>query len=734
MDERIAASTTADGMPLGNELTPQIQSSQVEVAEDGIEANQFDDDAAATLVYEDYMRAQSWLDNMSWLAEFQYIDYLYQSPNFELDWRQQTNRPARISRFNVAKNTRTMANQTRRAIFAGQTPFALVARGPLEGDSEQEMYLDAWTTLLDELCDRADFEYNLSLGIDCMALQGTMICVPGWETQDVVKKRRKRKAPPVSIENPLGGTTQVNTEASDDFEVIPEISEESWPFFEYRRLGTTFFDPKWRTPNRPDLSASYRIDWDTVTMEDLQQMRNQECYKDIPSDEDLKKFFLGDQFGDADGTPSGLAQQMQTNNSRVVHAEGEQKRTSSDPFEGPIVKITRWDGKNCMEILEYKGRRKTIRNGEHEIGMHALGYSGTWWNIDNSGYGFGIGRLNAGDQRMDQGVLNEVLKMIAYPMNAPLLYNTEDGNAPTQNVVMGLGTMWGLNAGKSGDINKAVKWLDRPEIPQEAWKIYELGKAGGEDLVGANSATMQGNVPGPGSSIVRTASGASRVAAKADEQIAEPVAHLEIVITRWLEFLYEMVCLKMPVKEIRKILSDKKGKAILDQIDMEKFLSFEFNFKVLAGAKLAAKAAIAQLIPFLLSLIQQPQLLQFLHEKGETINFGAIASLFLRMSELQGREDLIIPLTQQQQQMVASMNPAAVKTQIEQMLQKMKSEGKLAEINAQGQVDLRNSIVEKGVERAMARNDQATELATAQARQARDNDADILQNGVPGLQ
>jgi hypothetical protein len=63
----------------------------------------------------------------------------------------------------------------------------------------------------------------------------------------------------------------------------------------------------------------------------------------------------------------------------------------------------------------------------------------------------------------------------------------------------------------------------------------------------------------------------------------------------------------------------------------------------LAGQKLAAKAAISQLIPSLLQLLQQPQQMEYMHQKGWTINFLAIEKI----------------LTDQEKQQVAQLNPNA---------------------------------------------------------------------------
>lgn len=724
----IASRPGGDGFPVGNELTPLIQRHQVEIAEDGVEAPLLDDNAAATVVWMDFQRASAWLEDKAWLAEWQYIDYLFQSPNFEGDWRTGMQGTARISRFNVAKNATTMSNQVRRSIFTDQSPFLLEPEGRLADDPDAETLVDAWTHILNVLDQRADFEYNLTLLIECQALQGTGNAVPRWDERTVVKRGRRRLKPPVKIDQPVGPPAVVNTWESDKFKDYREEVTESWPTFEFRRLGMTIWDEKWNTPNRPDLSAHCRIDVDYVVFQDLQQMREMDCYFDIPEDDELLRYFLDNPYGDAQ-SPNNTAMEMDGNNNILVKAAGEYRTSSADPTQKPMMKLSYWTAECVYEMLVWDGRRKIIRNERHELQDHALGYSATWWNIGNSGYGLGIGRINAGDQRMNQGVLNEVLKMIAYWTTAPLAYNTLYGNTPPQNMVTALGTFIGLNAPEGTDISKVMRYLEKPAIPAEAWKIMELAQVGGADEVGANQGAMQGQITST-QGMARTATGANRAATQSDAQIADPVAHLEGIIVRWNRFKIQMVKTVMPIDEIRSILSQKFSDAIINAIDLDKLLDVEFSIKVLAGQKLAAKAAISQLIPFLLQLLQQPQLMEYLHQKGKTINFLAIEKIFLRVSELQGAEDIIVDLTPEEMENVKAMNPNAQRVQAAATLEKLRGQNKIAEVQEQGKNAIQHTVVQETLKHVAGTVPLENEFGLAEGRLDRNVDMQELQGGV----
>lgn len=702
-------------------INPDIQPGQVTTTPGGVKAPAFDDDAAASIVVSNYEKSKAYLETNSWLLEWQAADILYQSPVNDLWTRVADGRPVRISRFLVAKNTVTMANQVHQAVWGQQKPFALQP----EGDTT-ELELEAWTHLLWVLMKRAKAEYHFGLANHSAALYGTGVLRPGVETKTIRKKVRKRKVAEPKISMPISGEESVPTEKSDDFEVVPQEVKETWPFIEYMRLGTALFDPEWRTPNAPEESARYVIDYEVVDFQGLQRLRALPCYKNIPGDEELKKWFLNHPQGDA-APASQTADLMTSQSSVVAHAEGEQRQMSADPFKKPYPLISMWDEERVTVVWCVEGRYLVIRNDEHDIGDHALHYTMNWWDIPNMGYGIGIGRLNSGDQRMEQGVLNEVLKMIGMWFNTPLL--TRRGlNAPTQNVIAGLGTFLAVDTAPGEHVKDAVAYIDKPAIPREAWQVYQEAKEGGQDLVGANSTTMQGNLGGPGSSAMRTAAGVNRVGGKADENVSGPVMQQGNALERFLYFLVDVVRLKMPPAEIRQILKKKYAKAILDQLDMEKFLNAEFGMNVLAGMRMMARQAIQQLIPFLLQIIQQPQALDALHQTGRTIDFAAIEGLFIRMSELDGNADNIYrQMTKQEAAAYKQNSPGAQKVAGQIAVEKQRGQNKLQEAETKGQVDQTNKITEIAAEHMAG----AIPLERAEGLVERNQDETYLRSGVP---
>lgn len=710
-------------MPTGQREIGEIRRENlVSVGADGESEPAVDDDAAAELVWRNYQNSKSYLEQNSWLLDWQATDYYYQNQNNDRWLRPADGRPVRIARYIIAKNVNTMDNQVHRGVWGNQKPFALQPEG-----ATPELLLEAWTHLLWVLMKRAKAEYNFGLAGECSRLQGTGILQPGWEERKVVKKRRKRKTPEPTAALPIGGEQKVPTQESDAFEVVTETVTESYPFLNFRKLGFTFFDENWSTPNAPEESAAFVIDCDYVDFRDLQQLRALPCYKNIPDDETLINYFIQNPMTGT-AAPSTVAEGLaDAQSSLAMHAAGEWRNRGVNPFTTKLMLLTMWTAERAQAILCYDGRKLTVRNDEHDMGDHALHYTFNWWNIPNAGYGMGIGKLNLDDQRMETGVLNEVLKMIGMWFNTPLLIRRGE-NAPTQNVVTGLGTFWQVDAGSEGDIRRAVGYIEKPLIPAEAWKVMDIALHGGEDLVGANSTTMQGNLGGPGSSAMRTAAGVNRVGGKADESIAKPVLFESMALERFIYFLIEQVKLKMPPEEIRQILRRKYAKAILDAIDLEQFVNAEFTVNVLAGQRLMAKQAIQQLIPFILQILQQPQIQNFYNQTGMMLDYESLFSILVRMSELDGNIDNIFrPMTPRERVMYKQNSPGAQKVQGQLAVEAQRGKNKLAETQARSSGDLTTKLAVVAAEHAAG----PLPLERAEGLLERNTDEHELAGGVP---
>lgn len=679
------------------------------------EAPKWDDDAAASLLVQDYNTARAYLEEQEWMMQWNENDLLYQSP---ILYNGVDPSQARASRFTVNNQSNTMSDAVRDGMFSEKPPFFMRPRG-----KTTQNLVDAWTALLDVLLDRMNFRYWTGLGIESQTLDGTGVWKCGWSIRKRVVKKRVPRGQPEQINMPAANTENVNTTESDAFKIVLDIIEESYPWIQNRMLGTTLFDPGWRTPNAPNLSAGYVIDVDYASWHDLEKMRLQGCY-DIPDSETLKEFFFHHA---GQGAPEGssIETYLSREGSPVNHAESRGSVTTADPLAQTLLMLERHDESTVITGLCINSRWLIIRNEEHGLGRMPH-FAANWRNVKNMGYGMGIGRLVGGDQRIEQGVLNHSLNLLAYQFN-PAILHAQGSNAPTQNRVIRAGGFFAVTP-IGNDVRNAMAIMDMPKIPAEAWQMIQYIKGSSQETSGADATFMQGQLQGKGSSAARTATGASRIAAKSDGRVQTPVENVELgLFVPFFEMLIDMVKTNMPAKEIRQILSSKLSAEIMDDFNANEFLEADFEVEMLAAAKLAAKAAMAQQLPYLMQIFQQPQLLEQLHNEGKTIDLDVILDILFAVSEYRNEDEIIRDMTDEEKAMVQSMHAPNAKVQEATTVEQIKGQNALQLEDKRAQNKLATDLAEQ----AMEKDGGGIPLARASSLVDRANDEKILQGQGP---
>lgn len=624
------------------------------------ETPKFDEAAAASLIWQDYVRAKNAIDTQAWQTQWEDNDILYNSPLLTTADPAQ----ARVSRFTVNNQANTMADACKDGLFAQSPPFLLRPRG----DTTQED-ADAWTALISVLLTRMKFQYWTGLGIDSQSLHGTGIWKCGWGQRTRTVMVRVPKSDPESVNLPAG-TTKVNTSISDEYDLVPKVITESYPWLENRMLGTTLFDPGWRTPNAPEL-CGYVVDIDYVTWMDLEQLRKESCY-DIPDSQELKDFCFKT-VGAAAPQGTSVEANLSRQGSPVLHAENRNMATTANPLQQPILLLGRHDEQMSMEALVINGFLIVIRNEEHYLGRIPH-FTANWRNILNTGWGMGMGKLVGGDQRLEQGTLNHALNLLAYMFN-PVILHSLGQNAPTQNRVVRAGGFWNVTPGSDGDVRKGMAVMDMPKVPPETWQFIQYAKQSSEETSGADATFMQGNLQGKGSSAARTATGAGRIAAKADGRVQTPVENLELgLFIPFLSMLMTMIKLYMPTKEIRDILSTKLSKDLLESFEAKKFIESDFEVEMSAASKMAAKTAMAQQLPLLMQILNQPQLIEQLHAEGKTIDLNVLLDILFQVSEFRIEDQIIRNMNDEEKKTVQSMHAPNAKVQEATVTEQLKGQ------------------------------------------------------------
>jgi len=627
----------------------------VETSKDPAIPAKYTDEAVLSIVVQDYMRASAWLEDRRWPLNWTESDILYQSPRSLSVFEGSTVTRANVSRFTVAKQVNSLAPAITGAIFSDTTPFELRPRM-----SAHQSTARAWKELIAELLDQIHFKQECTYGVQGMVNQGTVIFKVGWETVTEVETHYRRKKAPPQVRMPLGPPITVFTEESDEFEAVDIEVTHNRPTFEKCELGTVFVDPTWKSPNQI-WKAKWIVHKLYLNYDDLTKLRDNPDY-DIPSDEQLRAAFI-----EEEETPKSISatEQAMSANTSIHHAEREDFERSEDPLEKPLEVLEWWSKTHKRVVLQQK---VVICNKTHNLGEKPF-LASNYWDIDNAGWGMGVGRIAGADQRVEQGMLNALLDILAFAVQ-PEYAVARGANVPTQDQRRRLG---GIRMVDGDDARRAVALIEQPQVPPDAWRAIQAVVSTSEGATGADQATVQGSIPGRGSSIVRTGTGAGIVGQASSTRLQSPVERfIDGVFLPFLRFVYRMVKERMPIAEIRNVLAERTEDIV---VDFQDFLSMEVKFDTLAGTRLAAKNRMAQALPFLMEVFSNQAIVQQLSETGWKVNVPELVNMILDMSEWKNRRDLVVQMTPEEQQTRQQQQAAAMQANSKQSLLQQKQQG-----------------------------------------------------------
>jgi len=683
-----------------------VYARDVETARDPAIPPKYTDEAVLSIVVQDFERASAWLNDRRWPLNWNESDILYQSPRTMGVFEGSSVNRANVPRFSVARQVNSLAPAITGAIFADPVPFEIRPRSSSHQDAAR-----AWKELIAELLDEIGFKQEMSYGIQGMTNQGTVIFKAGWETETRMETHYKRKVAPPQVDMPLGKPMTVFTEASDEFEAIDVEVTRNRPVFEKCELGTVFVDPTWKNPNQI-WKAKWIVHEKYLNYDDLQRLRDNSDY-DIPSDDILRAIFMPDS---AEQTESieGVEESM-TANTSVHHAAQRDEDYSEDPLMKPMQVLEWWDKGQCRVVLQ---KKCVIRKGPHNLPDKPF-FSANYWDIDNAGWGMGVGRIAGADQRVEQGMLNALLDILAFAVQ-PEYAVARGANVPTQDQRRRLG---GIRMVDGNDATKAIALVAQPQVPPDAWRAIQSVVASAEGATGADQATVQGSIPGRGSSMVRSGTGAGAVAAASSARLQSPVERVvDGVLIPFLKFLFRMIKERMPISEIRDVLAERTEDLVPDFQD---FMEMGAKFETLAGTKLAARNRMAQALPFLLEVFGNQALVQQLSETGWKVNAMELVNMVLDVSEWKNKRDLIVEMTDEEKQMQQQQNPSAVKAQSDaaQLQQKHKNDMELEDKKIAGRIAAKTvdtthkASVESPLDRAASFAQRTADERTLQASQ-----------------
>ena len=590
------------------------------------------------LVVNSAVIAESWMQSKQWNLLFRDADLLMQSPRpltvFENTFVLEPN----VQRFTVAKVVNSVVPTLFKGLFFEDPPMIL---RPMPG-TEQKI-VDEKTSVMSSLLNACQFKREVKWGLEHLALFGTGIWK--WGVKRVEKNIPRRIVNKVSTTTVAGQKEDIHSDDLPKIEYTKKITYE--PYFEFRPLGNVLVDPSLKVSDIRE--AGYVIDVRFMNFYELRDLKNANVDTDgkpLPgwewgeyfSDAKLKELWIPPV--EAFETPSNLrTDQTNTTVGVVHHGEQDQVVTSADPLAKKLEFLDYIDRKRSIIVLN---RKRTIFSSENELKCINF-LSANWWNRPKAFYGMGIGLTVGQNQRVDQGAINSILKILSFGTN-PVYLRARDSNSPTQMIRTSIGKIISVD----GEVDKAYRLLEQPKVPSDIWAALQNSEANTESTTGADQTLVQGSSAGPRAGMGRNATGAAAMAQASATRLDGPLDNfLDQVFVPFLYILDELIFKYISGAQIVDILGEELGKDYLQEIDMNEYHAGKVKFEVLAGASLAAKKVMVQSLTILTQFMQNPEFNEYLADMGLYIDYKQIFDMYMMASEWKDGRDIVKPLTQQ---------------------------------------------------------------------------------------
>lgn len=608
-------------------------------------------DAELNLVVGAAGKAEAFIANKQWNLLWRDADLLFQSPRPISTYENTYVLEPNVQRFTVAKVVNAIVPQLYKGLFYSDPPMLL---RPRPGTSQN--VIDAKTALFSYILDECMFKTQTKWGLEHMGLFGTGIWKWGIAYKEVETVKRTAQYSTIPT-GPDGAQTNQNVPSDAPPKIDRKVKTVPRPFIEHRPLDKVLVDPKCSVGDitHADFAADVRyMDFYQLQRikEGLEKLAEDDpermAWKLPKTDAELMKWWLPDTtFSPA---PISVAEQATYVQDAVHHSEEQSIQVSPDVLFTKFEVLEYWDRKRKIIVLD---RKRVIYSGENPFKKLPF-LSANWWNRPKALYGMGLGIIVGQNQRVDQGTINAILKILSFGVN-PIYLRKRDSNAPTQMIRTGLGKILTID----GEVDKAYKLLETPRVPPEVWAALSENEKATESSSGADQMLVQGSTSGPRSSMGRTAGGAAQLGAASATRLDGPLDNfIEQVFKPFLWILDELCKTYLTDAEIFAILGQEMGKDFA--VDLQDYHDAKIEFEVLAGSSLAAKRTMAQSMTLITQIFENPTIQENLADiNGEYIDFKEILKMWMEATEWKNRQDIIKPLTPEMKQKRQQKSEAA---------------------------------------------------------------------------
>ena len=634
---------------MDNQIPNEAKTGRQTVADFNVEGSGNTVSASVSQVVQFVVEADAFVEKNLWKSGWKESDMLYQSPQPFTTYNNAYILEPNVRRFVIAKDVNSIVPQFYKGLLYQDPPFQY---RPGAGATEEiaSLKMDIMGAFLRKI----KFNREIKLGLEQQVNLGTGIWQYGLEYSEEVQEKRISKS--MTIE---GSDTPIWSDKE------PEIQRKTvlrcYPSFESCDIGHIWVDPKLSVPDISEAAEVAKQKF--VNYYDLLELAKDKTY-DLPEAAVLKTWFDRSQ----GVMPAMSAATQATSGAGVVMHSENPAVQNANPLMNKKELIEYW---NRVETITVIDRHHQIRKMDNPWKVVPF-LSANYWNVRENFWGIGVGLIVGGDQRIQAGTVGSALKLLTFRVNAPYMRNA-DANPPSQTIQTGLGRVLSV-----ADVTKAYKLMETPDVPDSLWAALAESQKASESASGADQMLVGGSSSGPRTSMGRTAGGASILAGASATRLDGPLDNfIDQVFLPFLYILDRMIKLYVSDAQIAEILGKKRGKTFI--ADLQAYHDLEGDYDVLAGAKLAARAAMAQSLILIFQLLDNPQLQQNLMDiNGEIIDFKPLIRVLFEVSQWgPGIEnDIFKPASDAQKQNRAQQTGAASKLQQQATLNNQKFQQK----------------------------------------------------------
>jgi hypothetical protein len=642
-----------------------------------------DDKAALKIVVQDMQRAESWLWVKGLPLEWDRCDRLY---HFKVPTQYWEGTPIPRSHLGmplVFEHIESILPQVMVGLFSDEPPFR---SNPRPGTSMEAARAN--DALLGWELQETGFREEIRLGAKSALLYGVGIWKYGWKSFKRTRKVYRRKQAPQFEPTGLGGVMLPGSDEMNTVEVTEDINR---PTFEAVSLRHILVDPSTRTSDIR--KAKYVIHRLYLTAQDLDELRDYQGYN-IPAREKLIALFFPPveqaQTNSLEGSSLDLNQEFK--------AEARPTPTTIDPLSQPLEVLEYWTPTRVYTIVQ---RKLVIRNEANEFGAIPF-LSAAYTDVLDSFYGIGIAKLNGGEQRMQQGVINSFLDDLSLSLNG-MFVRMRGANVPTQQLRMRPGGIIDT------DTEKGIAPMQRNPIPVEVFSVLAASDARAQRRTAANELVVQGSLPSQQSSITRTATGANLLAGGSGARLQYLVENIaDQVFVPALEAFHSMNSRHLLPSQISAILSEELGQKYKgDVVDL---VNARVKFTIVAASKLSARRSLGMSLPLLFQFILTEPVMSALQQEGKKINIAEMVNMLFDVTGWPNRQDVIVPMSQEDMQRAMLNNPMVQQIIAQRSAQRQQQADKLQTIEeenvARAGRDIIQSLLRQQESDALGMNEQ----------------------------